>query len=156
MKDLQLKDILIKPKKYLTKVSVYVDGEWMFMSLGNPVKTTVDQYFYLMSTPFGLVYDKTPDPKNFSILGKAGDYVAQGKTQGTLDLVTPSQFLRLFPSPQQNLPTPTSSEMLKNPNYITKIQQESVAKGSNIQIGSKTFKATSNQKKPPTKPNSNY
>jgi len=156
MNNLYLKNSLIKPKKSLTQISTYVGGRWVFSNLGNPVKTTVGQNFYLISTPFGLVYDNTNNPELRSISGKPGDYVAQDKHFGILDLVTPSQFSRLFPSPQQNLPTPTSSEMLKNPNYITKIQQESVDKDSNIQIGSSTFKLTSNQKKPPTKPKSNY
>ena len=138
---------IIKPKKSLTRISTYVGGRWGFSSLGNPVKTTVGQNFYLISTPFGLVYDNIDDPRFRSIQGKPGDYVAQDKHFGILDLVTPSQFSRLFPSPQQTLPTP---------NYITKIQQESVDKDSNIQIGSSTFKLTSNQKKPPTKPKSNY
>ena len=156
MKDLQLTDILIKPKKALTQVSIYSGGRWVFTNLINPVVTTLQQNFYLISTPFGLVYDNIDDPRFRSIQGMPGDYVAQDKHFGILDLVTPSQFSRLFPSPQQNLPTPTSSEMLKNPNYITKIQQESVDKDSNIQIGSSTFKLTSNQKKTPTKPKSNY
>ena len=155
MKDLQLTDILIKPKKALTQVSIYSGGRWVFTNLINPVVTTLQQNFYLMGTPFGLIYNNINDPKKLSIQGKPGDYVAQGK-EGILDLVTEAQFLLLFPTPQQPSPTPTSSEMLKNPNYITKIQQESVDKDSNIQIGSSTFKLTSNQKKTPTKPKSNY
>ncbi len=147
---------IIKPKKSLTQISTYVGGSWGFSNLGNPVKTTVGQNFYLISTPFGLVYDNTNNPENRSIQGKPGDYVAQDKHFGILDLVTPAQFSRLFPSPKQIIPTPTSSEMLKNPNYITKIQQESVAKDSNIQIGNKSFKGTSNKKQTPTKPKSNY
>ncbi len=157
MKDLQLKDILIKPKKTLTQVSIYSEGSWVFTNLINPVVTTLQQNFYLIGTPFGLIYNNINDPKNVSRLGTPGDYVAEDINTGTLDLVTPPQFSRLFPSPKQSIPTPTSSEMLKNPNYITKIQQESVAKDSNIQIGNKSFKLTSNQKKQtPTKPKSNY
>mgnify|MGYP003120179361 CR=1 FL=1 len=156
MKDLQLKDILKKPKRYLRGFSIYVGGNWVFSFPTNLVKTTLQQKFYLVSTPFGLVSETVYDPKKFSILGTPGDYVAENINTGTLDLVTPAQFSRLFPSPKQSIPTPTSSEMLKNPNYITKIQQESVAKDSNIQIGNKSFKGTSNKKQTPTKPKSNY
>ena len=156
MNNLDLIKTLAKKTLPLTRLAVYVDGRWVFANLANPVRTTLQQNFYLISTPFGLTSKGVTNAANNSFNGNPGDYVAEDMNKGVLSVVAASYYSRMFPSSQDIPNTPTSSEMLKNPNYITKIQQESVAKDSNIQIGNKSFKGTSNKKQTPTKPKSNY
>ena len=148
MKDLQLTDILARQESPLTRLAVYINGRWLFTSFNDPVRTTLQQNFYLISTPFGLTTSNALDPAKYAIKGEPGDYVAQDKNQGVLSVVTASHYSMIFPSPQQIPITPTSSEQLKNPNFITKTQQESVDQDSDkVLIGNNTFSLPSTQKK---------
>ena len=130
MKDLQLTDILARQESPLTRLAVYINGRWLFTSFNDPVRTTLQQNFYLISTPFGLTSKGVTNAANNSFNGNPGDYVAEDKNQGVLSVVTASHYSMMFSSPQQIPITPESSEQLKNPNFITKTQQESVDQDS--------------------------
>ena len=147
MKDLELKDILIKSDKPLIGLSVYFNGKWSYATLTNPNKITVLQSFYLISYPFGLHRKVTTSPGKYVIKGAPGDYVARDN-QGFLSLVTAHNYSLLFPGPQNILTSPPSSELLRDPNFLTKTLQESVNKDSDkVLIGSKAFSLPSTQKK---------
>ena len=148
MKDLDLIKTIAKKTMPLTQLTVYVDGRWVFASLANPVRTTLQQNFYLISTPFGLTSEGVFNAENNSFDGNPGDYVAEDKNQGVLSVVAASYYSRMFPSSQDIPNTPTSSKMLKNPNFITKTLGESVDQDSDkVLIGNKTFSLPSTQKK---------
>jgi len=148
MNNLDLIKTLAKKTLPLTRVTVYVDGRWVFANLANPVRTTLQQNFYLISTPFGLTSKGATNAANNSFNGNPGDYVAEDKNQGVLSVVTASYYSLLFPSPQQIPLTPTSSEQLKNPNFITKTLGESVDQDSDkVLIGNNTFSLPTTQKK---------
>jgi hypothetical protein len=139
MKDLQLTDILAKPVRPLINLSVYANGRWSFATLNAPTVVTSDQNFYLISYPFGLLTKAQSNPAKFSIKGEPGDYVSQD-IQGTLALVKASVFALQFPGPQQITPPPPSSESLKDPNFLTKIQEGSVDKNSDkVMIGDRQY-----------------
>ena len=125
MKDLELKDILAKGRVGYNKVSLYLNGKWQFAPLGNPVITNESQTFFRVATPFGLVKSTETNPAKYTVLGNPGDYVALDQL-GEVALVTKEQFKTLFPRkntyPKQK---PTTSSVLKDPNYITKIVRES-------------------------------
>ena len=147
MKDLELRDILAKQDRQLINISVYRNGRWSFASLTNPTRVSVDQSFYLISFPFGLVKEGQANPGKFSVLGKPGDYVSQDR-QGRLALVTESMYALLFPKPQAKTTSYPKSTSLKNPNYLTKIQQESLPSDSDkVLIGDREFSLPSTAKK---------
>ena len=147
MKDLELKDILDRKDTPLTRVTVYFNGKWSFANLSSPTKSTEDQNFYLISYSFGLTKSNVLNPAQFSVKGDPGDYVSLDR-QGVLALVTASNYALLFPSSQQIPTPPPSSEQLRNPNFLTKIQLESVDKDSDkVLIGDREFSLPSTQKK---------
>ena len=148
MNNLDLIKTLAKKTLPLTRLAVYIDGRWVFANLANPVRTTLQQNFYLISTPFGLTSKGVTNAANNSFNGNPGDYVAEDRNQGILSVVTASYYSLLFPFPQQIPITPTSSEQLKNPNFITKTLGESVDQDSDkVLIGNTTFSLPSTQKK---------
>jgi len=147
MKDLQLEDILNRKDKPLTRLSVYYNGRWSFATLENPTRTTSDQNFYLVSSPFGLIREGVTNPSKYAVKGKAGEYVSVDK-QGRLALVRSDLWALLFPKNQQIPTAPPSSELLRNKNFLTKTLQESVDKDSDkVLIGDRTFSLPSTQKK---------
>jgi hypothetical protein len=146
MKDLQLEDILDRKDKPLTRLSVYLNGRWSFAAPSSATRITEDQKFYLISYPFGLIKSGGNNPANYSIKGEPGDYVAINN-QGFLSLVTKSNYSLLFPNPQQIPTAPPTSTLLKNPNFLTKTQAESVDKDSDkVLIGDRTFSLPSTTK----------
>ena len=149
MKDLELKDILNKQDRPLTKLSTFVNGRWSFTSLISPTKTTEAQNFYRIDSVFGLLKSGTIQPTKYSIKGSSGDYVAQDTKLGTLSLVTKENYLLLFPSLIPAPPaTPPQSSQLQDPNFLTKIQQESLETDSDkVLIGNRTFSLPSTTKK---------
>ena len=147
MKDLELKDIMARQDRPLTRISVYFSGRWSYANPNTPSRKTVDQNFYLISYPFLLHRSGLTDPSKGLLQGAPGDYMAQDM-QGVMSLVKASQYALLFPSTQHPTIKPTSSENLRNPNFLTKIQLESVDKDSDkVLIGSKTFSLPTTQKK---------
>jgi len=148
MNNLDLIKTIAKKTLPLTRVAVYVDGRWVFTNLANPVRTTLQQNFYLISTPFGLTSSAVTIAANNSYKGEPGDYISEDKNQGVLSVVAASYYSMMFPSPQQIPIIPTSSEQLKNPNFITKTYQESGDQDSDkVLIGNNTFSLPSTQKK---------
>ena len=147
MKDLELKDILDRKDTPLTRITVYFNGKWSFANLSSPTKYTEDQNFYLINYPFGLTKSNVLNPAHFSVKGDPGDYVSLDR-QGALALVTASNYALLFPGPQEIPTPPPSSEQLRDPNFLTKIQLESVDKDSDkVLIGDREFSLPSTQKK---------
>ena len=144
MKDMTLRDILVKPVKPLTSLSIFKDGFWQFSYPTNLTRSYNNQSFYLMSYSFGLIREGTANPGVRAITGDAGDYVALNST-GEYALVTKAEYARQFPPPNLNPPErPNNSSQIKEKNFLTNILKGSGATVSN----SKTSK--------PTPPNSGY
>ena len=147
MKDLQLEDILNRKAKPFTRLSVYLNGRWSFAAPSSATRITEDQSFYLINYPFGLIKSGGNDPANYSVKGHPGDYVSIDKL-GALALVTEANYNLLFPKDQQVPVSPPSSEKLRDPNFLTKTQLESVDKDSDkVLIGDRVFTLPSTQKK---------
>ena len=144
MKDLELKDILNRQDRPLGRLTIYLNGRWSFAGLTNPVKATAEQFFFKIPFVFGLVESGVTDPTKFAQKGKAGSYVSQDRQRGQLAIVTEDQYFQLFPLASQTPTPPDSSELLRDPNYLTKTQVESVNKDSDkVLVGDKTFSITS-------------
>jgi len=125
MKDLELKDIMDRPVRPLTLLSVYRNGWWQFTTPVNPVRTVDNQSYYLISEKFGLGRQGTWNPKILAKRGSPGDYISQDQF-GEYALVTEGEYKRLFPSPNLNPPsTPTNSTQLQDPNFLTNISKKS-------------------------------
>jgi|TARA_R110001583_G_C5545679_1_gene399841 hypothetical protein len=147
MKDLQFKDILVRQDLPLTRASVYVNGRWSFASLAGPTRVTSEQDFFLINYPFGINKTGTKDPSRYTVKGAPGDYISRDQ-RGVLALVTASHYALLFPGPQQIPTSPPSSDQLKNPNFLTKTQAESVENDSDkVLIGDREFTLPSTQNK---------
>ena len=147
MKDLELNDILNKQDGPLTRLSAYFNGSWSWATLVNPTKIGAEQSFYRINYPFGLHKNNSSDPAKYYIKGNPGEYVSSNK-QGTLDLVTEFDYAQLFPTLQDIPTTPPSSNQLSDPNFLTKTQQESVDKDSDmVMIGDKAFSLPTTTKK---------
>ena len=147
MKDLQFKDILVRQDLPLNRASVYVNGRWSFASLITPTRITGEQAFYLMNYPFGIMKAGTKNPSKYAVKGAPGDYISRDQ-RGFLALVTASNYALLFPGPQQLPIAAPTSEQLKDPNFLTKTQAESVDKDSDkVLIGDREFTLPSTQKK---------
>ena len=147
MKDLKLKDIFFKGTRALNSVSVYRNGRWDFVTLGSPNKTTEDQSFFRINSVFGIHKAGSRNAANYAVKGRPGDYVSIGLT-GEYALVTVEQFDLLFPKPQQTPVSYPTSNNLKNPNYLTKIQQESLPSDSDkVLIGDREFNLPSTANK---------
>lgn len=136
MKDLELNDILQRERNPLTKISVYVNGRWQFVSLSNPIKTQGNQSFYRIIYKFGLIKSSVTTPINRTINGQPGDYVAMD-SQGELSLVTRAQYEQIFPKLIEGQGAGAdSSAKLKDPNYITQIVRGYTPPASNTAIQS--------------------
>ncbi len=147
MKDLELRDILDRKDKPTTKLSVYLNGRWSFAQLQNPIRSTVDQTFFRIDYIFGLHTATSTKPANYKVKGKPGEYVSVDKA-GRMDVVTVENYTLLFPKAQQTPLTTPDSDLLKNPNFLTKTQLESVDKDSDkVLIGDREFSLPSTQKK---------
>jgi hypothetical protein len=146
MKDLELRDIFPKANKPLGAISVYRNGRWSFASLTNPTRVTVDQQFFRIDYTFGLHKKGSKNPAKYAVKGKPGDYVSVDGL-GTFALVPADEYLRKFPTPQQVPTTPDSSEKLRDPNFLTQTQLESVDKDSDkVLIGDREFSLPSTAK----------
>jgi hypothetical protein len=144
MKDLELKDILNRQDRPLGRLTIYLNGRWSFAGLTNPVRVTAEQFFFKIPFVFGLTKSGVTDPRKFAQKGEAGAYVSQDRQRGQLAIVTEDQYLQLFPLASQTPTPPESSELLRDPNYLTKTQVESVNKDSDkVLVGDKTFSITS-------------
>ena len=147
MKDLELRDIIDRKARPNTKISVYLNGRWSFATLQNPLRSTVDQQFFRIDHPFGLHPERSTNPAKYKVKGKPGEYVSVDRT-GTMDLVTVEAYTLRFPAAQQIPLTTPDSDLLKNPNFLTKTQLESVDKDSDkVLIGDKEFSLPSTTKK---------
>ena len=146
MKDLQFKDILVRKDLPLVRFSVFTNGRWSFASLVTPTRVTADQSFFLISYPFGLHKSASTNPSKYSVKGAPGDYISRDQL-GIIALVTAPQYALQFPGPQEIPTPPLSSEQLRDPNFLTKIQVESVDKDSDkVLIGDREFSLPSTQK----------
>jgi hypothetical protein len=124
MKDLELRDIMDRPRPELTKLVVYLNGSWQFASLTNPLRTDEGQSYYRIDKRFGLVRSTSNNPKNAKIFGDAGEYIAVDST-GEMSLVKADQYKRLFPASNPTPNPPTSSKELSDPNFLTNIVRKS-------------------------------
>lgn len=140
MKDLELKDIMDRPVRSFTLLSVYRNGRWIFATPINPLKTVDNQNFYLISEKFGVARQGTTNPAILARRGSPGDYLSIDQF-GVYAIVTQADYKRLFPAPNLNPPSvPTNSAQLKDPKFITKIQQESIGPDSDkVMIGTRQF-----------------
>tara|TARA_R110000765_G_scaffold183244_4_gene289141 strand:+ start:1642 stop:2211 length:570 start_codon:yes stop_codon:yes gene_type:complete len=146
MKDLQFKDILVRKDLPLVRSSVFVNGRWSFASLITPTRVTADQSFFLIIYPFGLHRSGSKNPSKYAVKGAPGDYISRDQ-RGFLALVTAPHYALQFPGPQQIPTQPLSSEQLRDPNFLTKTQVESVNKDSDkVLIGDRQFTLPSTQK----------
>lgn len=136
MKNLNSKLVKSKKQYPLTKVGVRYEGQWVFATLAVPTRKTRTQDLYLISYPFGLVKQAERNPAKTSWNGKAGSYIAKS-SDGTLAIITPEDYARLFPRKDINPPSkPITSSNLTDPNYITNTVRKSRAEDSNtIQVG---------------------
>ena len=131
MTDLKLQDILAKPVETFTKVSIYFNGAWQFVTLANPIKVAKNQSFYRIDYKFGIVESKQLNPAKITFAGKPGDYVALDSL-GVYSLVTKDQYQQMFsPKNSKSNAGPVSSTKLKNSNYITEIVKGSGPTASN-------------------------
>lgn len=125
MKDLEKRDIFPRKNPRLAKLSVYRGGEWLFSSPVDLKRVTEDQSFYLISEKFGLVNENINNPGKPVKIGVPGDYVAVDRV-GVMSLVTEAEFKMLFPAKKLSATKPlTSSEALKDPNFLTNIVKDS-------------------------------
>lgn len=121
MKEMALRDILLRKDEPLTSVSIYRDGRWQFTFPTNLVRTAYQRAFYLMSEVFGLVKRGNISPKTLARKGAPGDYVVLNP-DGTYAIVTPGEFGRIFPTPNLNPPEVLkTSDQLKDPDFLTNI-----------------------------------
>ena len=148
MKDLELKDILARQVESFTKISVYLNGQWQFATIVNPIAVDNNQSFYRIDYKFGLVKSSQNNPKKLSLFGNPGDYVAIDNV-GIYSLVKKDQYKQLLnsksigqssvvPTQTSTNATPTTSASLKNPNYITEVVKGSAPKTSNSTTVQKT------------------
>ena len=121
MKDLELRDILLRERPRATKLSIKLNGRWQFASFGRVEKKVEGLTYYRMSKTFGLVSSKTTDPKTTLERGKPGDFVAVDQF-GELNLVTKEVYDLRFPR-RNTRPETTqiNSRKLNDPKFITDI-----------------------------------
>ena len=131
MKDLELSDIMNRPVRSFTLLSVYRNGRWQFGTPTNLVKTVNNQTFYLISDKFGLARQGTQNPKVLARRGSPGDYISRDQS-GVYAIVTAAEYKRLFPAPNNNPPSvPTNSAQLIDPKFLTNILKGSKPTVSN-------------------------
>lgn len=121
MKDLELRDILLRERPRATKLSVRINGRWQFASFGPVEKRVEGLTYYRMSKTFGLVSSKTNDPKITLERGVPGDFVAVDQF-GELNLVKKEVYELRFPK-RNTRPATTqiNSKKLIDPKFITDI-----------------------------------
>jgi hypothetical protein len=125
MKDLELNDILVRPNRLLFGVTMYINGVWVFSFPTNLVRSDYQSNYYLVDYKFGLVRSGETNPRNIAVMGAPGDYVSYDTRTGALSHIPAKLFTTLFPPPNINPPKRTrNSEDIRNPKFLTKIQQE--------------------------------
>lgn len=147
MKDLEEKDILLRTKTRLTRVSIYVDGVWRFGRLLTPTQIAENQNIYRMSVPFALVASTENNPRKGLLTGRPGDYVAADRS-GELSLITVEQYNLRFPSRRKPAYKPETSEKLKGGDYITEIVRGSSPQRSNSTTTTNTRNRGTNNARP--------
>jgi hypothetical protein len=134
MKDLEEKDILNRTRQKLTRFSIYLEGRWRFGRLLSPTVIADNQSIFRMSVPFALVAANENNPRNASLLGRPGDYIASDNL-GELSIITEAQYNLRFPKRRKQPYRPETSEKLKGGDFITKTVRESQTVRSNTTSG---------------------
>lgn len=135
MKDLSENDIFPKIKNPLTQVSVYLNGQWVFADVVNPIIREGVEY-YKMSKTFGVVRQGQPLPNRTFQRGKPGDYLSKS-ADGEFMVVPKQIYEDTFPVSITipKAPNPSTSNELKDPNFLTKVVSEYQQSGSNTTRG---------------------
>jgi len=146
MKDLEQKDILNRTRTRLTRFSIYLQGSWRFGRLGSPTIVADNQSIYRMNVPFALIDSGETNPKAAKERGMPGDYLA-ADAFGELVVITEEQYKLRFPTRRKQPYKPETSEVLKDPTFITKIVEETprTVKKSTERVSNNTSSPTANR-----------
>lgn len=136
--------IYLKKNTTLTRLSVNFNGIWSFATPINMVRQDEGVFYYKIDYPFGATNAQEKNPKNVQQLGAAGDYLVLD-TLGTYSVVSKKKYDILFP-PSINYhtaPPPLSSNALKDPNFLTKLVEETERPEYNSTQGTTSTTGTS-------------
>ena len=116
-----------------TQLSIYYKGSWTFVTPSKVISEFEGRKFYQISYKFKLVKDGITNPSQ-GIPRKAGNYIAISEN-GVIDYLSESDYRNIFPIKNRNpRPAPVTSSNLKDPNYLTKVLQESPTSSYNRPI----------------------
>ena len=108
-----------------TKLSILYQGKWIFFTPTQEVKKTEKNVIYRIDYKFGLVKQDEDLPSKIVQIGNKGDYVSYD-TLGIYSLLPAAEYKRIYNKPSKEEPLITrTSKNLKDPNYLTKVLQES-------------------------------
>ena len=125
MKDITARDLYPRRIPVLTQVSIKYQSSWLFISLNNAIYESSMEKVYRLDYTFGLVESEQPDPSKFSVKGNPGDYIIEDSF-GTYIRMTPKEYRMKYPTPNKTKKVQVrTSKNLKDPNYLTKVLQES-------------------------------
>ena len=116
-----------------TQLSIYYNGSWTFVTPSKVISESGGRKFYQISYKFKLVKDGITNPVQ-GIARKAGNYIAISEN-GVIDYLSELDYRNIFPIKNTNpRPLPVTSSNLKDPNYLTKVLQESPTSSYNRPI----------------------
>jgi hypothetical protein len=116
-----------------TQLSIYYKGYWIFVEPSKVISESGGRKFYRVDYKFKLVKEGEKYPEK-GITREAGNYIAKSPN-GVIDFLTERDYRAIFPYPNRKPPeTPKTSSELKDPNYLTKVLQESPTSSYNRPI----------------------
>jgi hypothetical protein len=117
-----------------TKLSILYQGSWSFATPTQEVVKTEKQSIYRIDYKFGLVKQNEELPNKITQIGNKGDYVSLDPA-GVMSLMTASEYKRIYKKVQNKEPLISrSSKNLRDPNFLTKVLQESPTSSYNRPI----------------------
>lgn len=128
MKDLELRDIFPKKEPALTRMSVQLNGRWVFATPTQALLKNVKDgvAYFRMTTPFGILRTGAKDPSKTVARGPSGWYLAR-KSNGEYYVLPKDTYDIFFPKPVTTPKTqaPTSSKALKSKDFYTNVVKDS-------------------------------
>ncbi len=116
-----------------TQLSIRYKGAWTFVTPSNVISEYQGRKFYRIDYPFKLIKEGESNPVK-GVPRTAGNYIAINEA-GVIDFLDERSYRQIFPIKNRKPPAaPISSNNLRDPNFLTKVLQESPTSSYNRPI----------------------
>ena len=133
MKDIQPTDIFNRVQNPINRVSVFLNGNWVFVNMPQQSDLQHDgQSYFKMNYKFGTVRQGETNPKKTQLRGKPGDYLVR-TALGEFTVVPKQIYKTTFPTPlttKNSIPLPASKK-LQEKDFLDKVVNEYAKQESN-------------------------